>query len=82
MPYYKIKYSKGENNEYVYPKAVAEVVWKSSVYRGAEQAMIGETDDNLEADGDQVVSLKPELAEKLIKEFQAGHLKTRKLSEE
>lgn len=82
MPYYKVKYSKGKNNEYVYPKTVAEAVWKSSVYYGTEQEMIGETDDKIEADGKKVISLTPELATKMIKEFQASHQMPKNLLEE
>ena len=75
MAHYLVRYTFGDNNTYVYPESVAEVVWKSAVYHYTEQVMVGETDATVETDGKQVTSLAPDEAEKLIEEYQASYPK-------
>jgi hypothetical protein len=79
MPYYLVRYSLGENNTYEYPKNLAGVVWKSAMYHYTDQAMVGETDAALEADGRQITSLTSEEAKKLIEEYQVSHPKPKDL---
>jgi hypothetical protein len=79
MAHYLVRFSLGENNTYVYPESVTGVVWKSAMYHYTEQAMVGETDASVEADGKQVVSLTSEEAKKLTEEYQASYPKPKDL---
>lgn len=73
MPSYLVKYSIGKNNEYVYPRTAAGVVWKSIVYHCTEHQMIGETDDDVQDDGKEVIALTSDEARKLENEYRSTH---------
>jgi len=69
MPFYLVKYTVSKNGEYVYPKNVAGVAWKSTVYHYSKRLMIGERDDVIEADGKDIVALSANEAQKLKKKY-------------
>lgn len=79
MGHYKVRYSVGRSNAYVYPKSVAGVVWTSVVYHATDRVMIGETDMDVKADRKNVVALTPAQARKLVEEYRAGYPKPKKL---
>src|SRR3989304_6006571 len=82
MAYYLVRYSRGGNNEYVYPAGVAGVAWKSVVYHRSKTVMIGETEDKLTADGNVVIFLTPEEARKRVRECLASYPRARAPSAE
>jgi hypothetical protein len=69
MPFYLVKYTKGKNNEYVYPVSLAGVVWRTNISNHIEMVMVGETDDEVSVDGRDVVALEPAEAERLIEKY-------------
>ena len=69
MAFYLVKYMIGNNNEYVYPNSVKRVIWNSTLYHSSENTMVGETDDDVQPDGTNVIALTPDEAEKLKKEY-------------
>ena len=79
MAYYMVRYSLDANNSYIYPESVAGVVWNSIVYHYSKQAMIGETDVDVETDEKQVNSLTSDKAKKLIKEYKSSYPKPTEL---
>lgn len=74
MAYYQIIYTI-KNNQYIYPAAIKDAVWKNSIYHPSEHSMVGETDEKIKANGRNVISLKPAAAKRLIKEYQASYSK-------
>lgn len=82
MPHYQVKYSLGKNNEFVYPESVAGVVWKSTLYHYTDHVMIGETDDDVHANGKEVISLSSDEVRKLEKEYRSTRPKPKKSPEE
>jgi hypothetical protein len=72
MTFYRVNFSIGKNNEYAYPKSVADVVWKSTIYHFKNRVMIGETDVKVKADGKRVIALKSNEAKKLKKQFESS----------
>lgn len=75
MAHYMVRFSRGENESYVYPDSLQGVVWNSVTYHATQPVMVGETDAALEADGSQITSVSPEEARKLIEDYQAGYPK-------
>ena len=73
MNYYEIKFSINEKNKYIYPAVVAITRWKTTTYHHEDNVMIGETEEELRADGDKIIELKPEEARKKIDEFLSSH---------
>ena len=72
MAYYLIHYTVGTDNQLVYPKSVAGVVWKSTVYHSRDHVMIGETDRKVKADGKAVIALKAAEFQEQAKALQAS----------
>ena len=79
MAYYLVHYLLGANKEYVYPKSMEGVVWKSAVYHFTEHVMVGETDEKVKADGKHINALTPTQAKELIKKCQASYPKQRNM---
>ena len=77
MAHYMVRYSRGENNTYVYPESVAGVEWKLAMYHYTEQVMVGETDATVVTDERQVLPLTSDEADKLIEEYQSSYPKPR-----
>jgi hypothetical protein len=75
MGHYRIRFKIGPNNEYVYPKAIARAVWRSSIYHPTEPIMVGDTEDQLQTEGQEIVELSPEDALKLREEWEAEYAK-------
>ncbi len=75
MNFYKIEYRMNEKNEYIYPSGVKEVVWKKSVYDYKNKVMIGFTEQELKADGENIVSFSSKEAVDLIKEIESSYPK-------
>jgi hypothetical protein len=76
MAHYMVRYSRGTNNNYVYPESVVGVVWMSVVYHYTDQVMVGETDATVETDEKQVATLTADDANKLVEEYQASYPKS------
>lgn len=72
MTHYLVHYSLGANKEYVYPKSIEGIVWKSTLYHYTDWVMVGETDDTVKADGKKVIALTPNETKKHIKRLQAS----------
>lgn len=72
MAYYLIHYTVGTDNQLVYPRNVAGVVWKSTVYHFKGQVMVGETDQKIKADGKTVIALKAPEFQEQMKTLQAS----------
>jgi|GEM_PF-3404136 len=72
MAHYLVRFSRGANNKYVYPKSMEGVVWKTTVYHHTERVMVGETDAKIKADGKKVIALTPAEAKKQIKRLQSS----------
>lgn len=70
MKFYKVRYTLGQNGEYIYPKNSIGVVGKNAHYHNTDFVIIGETEEELDADGEQMVKLTKKDAATLIKEFQ------------
>ena len=73
MPFYVVRYAVSKKHEYVYPRSIANVVWKLAVYHYKERVMIGETDSRVKADGKEVVSVERKEAQRLIGQFRASY---------
>ena len=69
MNYYKVNYQYSDRGEYLYPSNAHGVVWSKVHYHFTECSMIGETEQALEEDGDQVKKLAKKDAMALIKEY-------------
>jgi hypothetical protein len=82
MGHYLVRYRVGKNKEYVYPTSVQGVAWKSTVYHYTKREMVGETEEAVKAGGKDVVSLKPEEAKRVVKEFAASYPKPEGFPEE
>lgn len=72
MTNYLVRFKIGKNNECTYPQSVAGVVWKSTLYHHTKLSMLGETDEDVHADGKIVVALSPAEARETVKEFRAS----------
>lgn len=70
MKFYKVHDTLGQNGEYIYPRNSMGAVWKNVHYHNTDSVIIGEAEDELDADGEQVVKLTKTDATILIKEFQ------------
>jgi hypothetical protein len=79
MAFYLVYYSLGANKDYSYPKSIAGVVWKLTMYHFTDHVMVGETDDKVKTDGKHVISLTPKDAKNLIKKYEASYPKPRNL---
>ena len=79
MAHHLVRYSIGANNEQLYPKSVSGVVWKSTVYHYTDRVMIGETDSDVAASGEEVVALKRDRAAKLAKEYRSSYPQPKEL---
>jgi hypothetical protein len=75
MSKYLVRFSIGKNNVYVYPATTAGAVWKQAIYHHKQLAMVGETDNDIKADGKLVKRLDSAGADRLIKEFMASYPK-------
>lgn len=82
MSIYLVKFSLGMNNDLIYPAIVKHVTWKFTLYHHIDNVMIGETDDEIEADGIEVIALSPDDAQKLIKKYRSHRPDTGSVSEE
>ena len=43
------------------------------IYHHEKREMIGETEEEVKADGEDIIELKPDAAEKIISEFDASY---------
>ncbi len=77
MAYYLVNYTVGADNQFVYPKNVAGVVWKSAVYQFKDHVLVGETDRKIKADGTTVIALKAPEFDEQMKALQAGFPKAK-----
>ena len=70
--FYLVRYVLTGIGTYIYPPEVEGVEWKSVTYHASESTLVGETDQELEADGENVVALPPKKARALSKSHQAS----------
>jgi hypothetical protein len=77
MAYYLIHYTVGADNQFVYPKSVAGVVWKSTVYHFKDHVLVGETDQRIKADGKTIIGLKAPEFQEQTKALQASFPKAK-----
>ncbi len=81
MSHYQVRFKIDKKHAYVYPASVRGVVWKNTMYHFSEPIMVGETDEEVKADGKQVIALMPKEAAKRVKELQEGFPPQAKLPE-
>ena len=73
MNFYRVQYTIDKAHNLVYPDAMSGIVWKRAIYHHEKHEMIGETEEEVKADGKDIIELKPDAAEKLISEFEASY---------
>jgi len=66
MNFYQIHYTIADNGEFQYPAQVRNVVWKNTHYHNSEHFMLAESDQNVQADGKDVVQLTEDQARALL----------------
>lgn len=72
MKTYKVGFTVGKQGEYIYPASTSGVIWENVHYHHTEPFMIGETDSDLVADGQDVVLLTKKEATSALAELRKG----------